>query len=167
MPAPFGFEADFLGWSAGFEDSSDFGGVDEDDDEEDVSCDSSLAGSGSGVDFTSGGISRDDMSSPASAMTAMRVPTLTPFEPPSVYVTCQLFLTSNLRHGHTMILAMMPSSCASTSICALSVSTSSSASPATNSSPSLTFHDAMFPSVIVGDSAGMVKLWAARTFADA
>ena len=88
---------------------------------------------------------------------------------------------------HTIIFAIFPSSCASTSICALSVSISSNTSPVANESPShkmisldnvyseqtvcqafpspsLTFQLAMFPSVIVGDIAGIVKFCAARGF---
>lgn len=55
------------------------------------------------------------------------------------------------------ILNIMPSSWASTSIVALSVSISSRTSPATNLSPSLTRQAAMLPSVMVGERAGMVK----------
>lgn len=45
---------------------------------------------------------------------------------------------------------------------ALSVSISRSTSPVEKESPSLTFQLAMFPSVMVGDMAGMVKLCASR-----
>ena len=91
---------------------------------------------------SSGGwISRLDMSSPSSAMTAIRVPTWT------------FLLPSGAK-----ILAMIPSSCASTSMVALSVSISRSTSPVEKESPSFTFQDAMLPSVIVGDMAGIVKL---------
>lgn len=78
----------------------------------------------------------------------------------------------------TVILAILPSSCASTSIWALSVSISRRTSPVEKESParsdmstihsmgswpltdclpSLTFQLAMFPSVIVGDIAGIVN----------
>ena len=57
-----------------------------------------------------------------------------------------------------MIFASTPSSCASTSIVALSVSISTSTSPAANVSPSLSFQLAMPPSVIVGDIAGIWNL---------
>ena len=67
-------EEDFLGASG----SEDGGGGEE----EDSDFCSVLAGAG---EDSSAGISRVDMSSPASAMTAMRVPTLTPLDPPSVY----------------------------------------------------------------------------------
>lgn len=50
---------------------------------------------------------------------------------------------------------MMPSSCASTSIEALSVSMVRRTAPASNASPSLTFHSEMPPSVMVGDCARM------------
>lgn len=90
---------------------------------------------------SSGGISRLDMSSPSSARTAIRVPTLT------------FLLPSGAK-----ILAMIPSSCASTSMVALSVSISRSTSPVEKESPSFTFQDEMLPSVIVGDIAGIVKL---------
>lgn len=55
------------------------------------------------------------------------------------------------RITRTRILPMTPSSCASTSIDALSVSSESRRSPAAKASPSLTFHSEMVPSVIVGD----------------
>src|SRR5690242_20396342 len=53
------------------------------------------------------------------------------------------------------ILARTPSSTASTSIVALSVSISASTSPARTVSPSLLTQRAILPSVIVGDSAGI------------
>ena len=147
---------------------------------------------GDGADAeSSGGSERQLKSSSASAITAMRVPTLIAFEPSPCYVTRPISLedaTSRFCPGwvHTVILAITPSSCASTSICALSVSTSSSTSPAEKESPvdgvrsqftlnvrgkleasqsscdahsvpSLTFQLAIFPSVIVGDKAGIVK----------
>ncbi len=83
----------------------------------------------------------------------------------------------------TRILPMIPSSCASTSMTALSVSCtigewssemfhrsyccaqhtiSSSTSPAVKLSPSLFFHDAIPPSVMVGDIAGILNLVIAR-----
>ena len=94
---------------------------------------------------SSDGISRLDMSSPSSAMTAIRVPTWT------------LLLPSWAK-----IFAMIPSSCASTSMVALSVSISRSTSPVEKASPSFTFQEEMLPSVIVGDMAGIVKLWASE-----
>ncbi len=54
------------------------------------------------------------------------------------------------------ILPIIPSSMASTSIVALSVSISAKTSPEDTLSPSLTCHVASLPSVIVGDKAGMV-----------
>src|SRR5690606_5085257 len=56
------------------------------------------------------------------------------------------------------IFPTVPSSTASTSIVALSVSISASTSPAATRSPSLTCHVASLPSVIVGDRAGMVMV---------
>src|SRR5438067_5972056 len=53
---------------------------------------------------------------------------------------------------------MRPSSTASNSIVALSVSISASTSPEWTSSPSLTSHLASLPSSMVGDSAGM-RIW--------
>src|SRR5215471_12284889 len=53
------------------------------------------------------------------------------------------------------ILARTPSSTASTSIVALSVSISASTSPARTDSPSLLSQRAILPSVIVGDKAGI------------
>lgn len=55
--------------------------------------------------------------------------------------------------GRTKILPITPSSCASTSIVALSVSMDSRTAPAVYASPSLTFHSEMLPSVMVGDCA--------------
>src|SRR5262245_55149256 len=55
----------------------------------------------------------------------------------------------------TRILPSLPSSTASTSIVALSVSISAMTSPAFTGSPSFFSHLARLPSVIVGDSAGM------------
>jgi hypothetical protein len=55
---------------------------------------------------------------------------------------------------------MMPSSTASTSIVALSVSISQITWPDVTLSPSLTCHLASLPSVMVGDSAGMRMLMA-------
>ncbi|GME77799.1 unnamed protein product [Ambrosiozyma monospora] len=55
------------------------------------------------------------------------------------------------------ILAMIPSSCASTAIVALSVSTSNNKSPDANSAPSLTCHATTPPSSMVGDMAGIPK----------
>src|SRR5690554_5495023 len=56
----------------------------------------------------------------------------------------------------TRILPILPSSTASTSIVALSVSISAITSPEETVSPSLTCHLASLPSSIVGESAGMV-----------
>ena len=55
----------------------------------------------------------------------------------------------------TRILAMVPSSTASTSMVALSVSISAMTSPDFTASPSLTSHLASLPSSMVGDRAGM------------
>src|SRR5690606_20374023 len=55
-------------------------------------------------------------------------------------------------------LPMVPSSTASTSMVALSVSISAMTSPEETLSPSLTCHLARVPSSMVGDSAGMVML---------
>ena len=55
----------------------------------------------------------------------------------------------------TMILPIVPSSTASNSIVALSVSISARMSPEATVSPSLTSHFASVPSSMVGDSAGM------------
>jgi hypothetical protein len=54
-----------------------------------------------------------------------------------------------------MILPMRPSSTASYSIVALSVSISAMTSPEWTSSPSFFSQRAILPSVIVGDRAGM------------
>ena len=53
---------------------------------------------------------------------------------------------------------MIPSSTASTSIVALSVSISAITSPEATVSPSRTCHFASFPSVMVGDRAGIRTL---------
>ena len=77
-------------------------------------------------------------SSPSSTRMAMAVFTLTPSVPSS-----------------TRILPMIPSSTASNSIVALSVSISAMMSPEETVSPSLTSHFASVPSSIVGERAGM------------
>jgi hypothetical protein len=58
----------------------------------------------------------------------------------------------------TMIFPIVPSSTASTSIVALSVSISAITSPALTLSPSFLTHFARLPFSIVGDSAGMRML---------
>ncbi len=78
------------------------------------------------------------MSSPSSARIAMGSLTATPSVPPSI-----------------RILAIMPSSTASNSIVALSVSISAITSPDATLSPSFKSHFANVPSVMVGDSAGI------------
>ena len=80
-----------------------------------------------------------DASSPSSARIAMTVPTFTLSVPSA-----------------TRILAITPSSTASNSIVALSVSISAIRSPDDTVSPSLTSHLASVPSSIVGDSAGIL-----------
>src|SRR5690606_15386297 len=55
----------------------------------------------------------------------------------------------------TKILATTPSSTASTSMVALSVSISAMTSPALTTSPSLIRQEAKVPSVMVGDKAGI------------
>src|SRR5688572_6774161 len=65
-----------------------------------------------------------------------------------------LTLTFSVPAG-TRILATLPSSTASTSIVALSVSISAMTSPAFTSWPSLTSHLVSVPSSMVGDSAGI------------
>ena len=77
-------------------------------------------------------------SSPSSAITTIRSPTLT-FEP-----------------SLAASLAMRPSSKASSSIVALSVSMSASTSPGATVSPSLTCHLTTVPCSIVSDIRGMV-----------
>ena len=58
----------------------------------------------------------------------------------------------------TSILPSTPSSTASTSMVALSVSISAITSPARTSSPTFFNQRASLPSVIVGDSAG-IRIW--------
>ena len=81
------------------------------------------------------------MSSPSSAITAIGVLTAT-FSVPS----------------GTRILASVPSSTASTSIVALSVSISAMMSPDFTASPSFFSHLARVPCSIVGDRAGIRML---------
>ena len=82
------------------------------------------------------------MSAPSSASTHTGVPTAMPCAP-----------------SETRIFASTPSSTHSHSMVALSVSTSQRISPAAMASPSFFFHADMFPSVIVGLSAGMASTW--------
>ena len=56
-------------------------------------------------------------------------------------------------------MATKPSSMDSSAIVALSVSMSAITSPALTLAPASTFHSAMFPWVIVGESAGIVISW--------
>jgi hypothetical protein len=62
----------------------------------------------------------------------------------------------------TRILPIMPSSTASNSIVALSVSISAITSPEETVSPSFTSHFAIVPSSMVGESAGMSSSVAIR-----
>ena len=97
--------------------------------EEDSGCgsgggggDRSSLGGGGGLCSTSFGASRLDMSSPSSARRAMILPTATFFVPSGVCFN-QFKINSQEPWGtHTTILPITPSSCASTSIVALSVS---------------------------------------------
>src|SRR5215472_9452003 len=73
---------------------------------------------------------------------------------PAITAIGVLTATCSVPSGIT-ILASTPSSIASTSIVALSVSISASTSPALTGSPSLFSQRAILPSVIVGDSAGI------------
>src|SRR6056297_2721867 len=96
-------------------------------------CAASGAGAGVALDA-----SMSSALSPSSRSTAMAV----------------LTFTASVPSG-TRILPITPSSTASNSIVALSVSISASKSPDDTVSPSLTSHFASVPSSIVGDSAGM------------
>ncbi len=96
---------------------------------------SAVAGAGD-VD---GAALRSPTSSPSSASIAISAPTAT-FSVPSL----------------TRMAAMTPSSTASNSIVALSVSISAIISPEDTVSPTLTSHLASVPSSIVGDSAGIL-----------
>src|SRR6516162_8997193 len=80
------------------------------------------------------------------------VPTSSPF--PAMSAIGVLTATCSVPSGIT-ILVSTPSSIASTSIVALSVSISASTSPARTASPSLLSQRAILPSVIVGDNAGI------------
>jgi hypothetical protein len=80
----------------------------------------------------------DEASSPSAASTAMTVFTFTPSVPSA-----------------TLMAATVPSSTASTSMVALSVSISAMMSPDDTSSPSFTSHLASLPSSMVGDRAGI------------
>src|SRR5882724_7044629 len=88
------------------------------------------------------------------------VPTSSPF--PAITAIGVFTATWSVPSGIT-ILARTPSSIASTSIVALSVSISASTSPALTASPSLLIQRAIFPSVIVGDSAG-IRTWVAMGY---
>ena len=115
--------------------------------------------------------SAPERSSPSSPMMAMGVPTAIDLAPSFCYkgsandraTRSEVVLTGRqsqaavLTEGCTltMILANTPSSWASTSIVALSVSISTKTSPAAKVSPSFFFHEAIPPSVMVGDMAGM------------
>src|SRR5438445_13360942 len=123
-------------------------------------------GGGVGSSFCSGGscgalawggagrglVSTSPTSSPFSAMTAIGV----------------LTATWSVPSGIT-IFASTPSSTASTSIVALSVSISASTSPACTGSPTFLTQRAILPSVIVGDSAGIstsLAIYSSASLAD-
>ena len=93
----------------------------------------------SSFDFFDDRFSSADLSSPSSSKIAIGVLTFTASVP-----------------SETRILPRTPSSTASTSIVALSVSISAITSPASTVSPSDFNHLASLPSSIVGDSAGIV-----------
>jgi hypothetical protein len=82
-----------------------------------------------------------EASSPSSSSRAIGALTATPWVP-----------------AGTRILPIVPSSTASSSIVALSVSISAITVPAETASPSLTSQRARLPSVIVGASAG-IRIW--------
>ena len=92
----------------------------------------SLAGGGAAL--------AEEASSPSPAIIAITVPTFTPSEP-----------------SGTSICAIVPSSTASNSIVALSVSISARISPDLTLSPSFTSHLASVPSSMVGDKAGILS----------
>ena len=92
---------------------------------------------GVGLGRSAGGCRR---SSPSPARIAIGAPTFTPSVP-----------------SGTRILAIVPSSTASNSIVALSVSISARMSPDFTLSPSFTSHLASVPSSIVGESAGILS----------
>ena len=97
------------------------------------------AGAGAGVGLGAGAAAADETSSPSPAITAITVPTFTLSVPSA-----------------TRIFPITPSSTASNSIVALSVSISASRSPDFTVSPSLTSHLASVPSSMVGESAGIL-----------
>ena len=96
------------------------------------------SGAGAGLADALGAAATSEAASPSSSKTAIALFTAT-FSVPSA----------------TKSLPMMPSSTASNSIVALSVSISASKSPEATVSPSFTNHLASVPSSIVGDSAGI------------
>ena len=105
---------------------------------------SGFAAAGSGVFATGAGTgvaSPVGTASPSSTSTAIGSLTFTPAVP-----------------SGTRILPSTPSSTASTSMVALSVSISAITSPARTASPSFFNHRASVPSVMVGDSAGIRML---------
>ena len=77
------------------------------------------------------------------------------FSPSSINIAIGLLTLIPSEPSETSIFSMVPSSTASNSIVALSVSISARISPAETVSPSLTNHFANVPSSIVGDSAGI------------
>mmetsp|Transcript_1532 Transcript_1532/g.2087 ORF Transcript_1532/g.2087 Transcript_1532/m.2087 type:complete len:339 (+) Transcript_1532:686-1702(+) len=75
--------------------------------------------------------------------------------PSSAAINATGFPTSDDSPSSVMMAARYPSSNASTSISALSLSTTMIASPLLTASPSLLSHDTIFPSFIVLDKAGI------------
>ena len=101
-------------------------------------ADSALGASALASGLAAGLLPMSSADSPSSKRTAMGVFTLTPWLPSPI-----------------RILPRMPSSTASNSIVALSVSISAMMSPALTASPSFFSHFASVPSSMVGDRAGI------------
>mmetsp|Transcript_31448 Transcript_31448/g.66596 ORF Transcript_31448/g.66596 Transcript_31448/m.66596 type:complete len:479 (-) Transcript_31448:764-2200(-) len=110
------------------------------------------ASSAAGAASSAAGAAAAPLASPPSATAAM--------SDSSVATNATTAPTSALSPSSVKIFARNPSSNASTSISALSDSTTMIASPASISSPSLLSHDTTRPSFMVDDNAGMVILMA-------
>src|SRR5580658_2052353 len=112
------------------------------------SCDAAAAGRSGLVSATGAGV--EGASAGGAAFAAWS--TLSPS--PAITAIATLTATFSVPSG-TRIRASVPSSTASTSIVALSVSISASTSPALTVSPTCLCHLVILPSVMVGDSAGI------------
>mmetsp|Transcript_20454 Transcript_20454/g.33764 ORF Transcript_20454/g.33764 Transcript_20454/m.33764 type:complete len:203 (-) Transcript_20454:95-703(-) len=114
------------------------------------------AGVGSGALAGSGAFGAAGASTPASA--AVKLANAAMSASSSTTTPIGVPTGTSLAPASIRIFARNPSSCASKSTVALSVSISHTGDPALIASPSLSVHPAIFPVSMVGDKAGIVNI---------